>query len=110
MPLLKTLLRQMGASVHGNTLSCIKFYLMPEDLINDFKQILSPYVKEKALLENINLETQLGNDLHINSSNVVDIVLDAETKYEIIFEDEDFEKLHTVGGCIAVVEEKLAKK
>ncbi len=83
---------------------------MNEALINDFKQLLAPYVKEKELLENITAETNLGDDLHINSSNVVDIVLDAETKYDIIFEDEDFEKLHTVGSCIAVVEEKLAKK
>jgi acyl carrier protein len=36
--------------------------------------------------------------------------LDAETKYDIIFEDEDFEKLSTVGGCIEVVQQKLALK
>jgi acyl carrier protein len=83
---------------------------MSADLINDFKQLLAPYVKEKELLDNINLETKLGDDLHINSSNVVDIVLDAETKYDIIFEDEDFEKLYTVGSCIEVVQSKLAKK
>ena len=83
---------------------------MAQDLINDFRQLLSPYVKEKELLENISMETKLGDDLHINSSNVVDIVLDAETKYDIIFEDEDFEKLTTVGSCIEVVSGKLAKK
>jgi len=92
------------------TLSCTKFSTMPKDLINDFKQLLAPYVKEKELLDNISTDTKLGDDLHINSSNVVDIVLDAETKYDIIFEDEDFEKLSTVGSCIEVVQGKLAKK
>ncbi len=83
---------------------------MSADLLNDFKEILSPYVKEKDLLNNISLDTHLSDDLHINSSNVVDIVLDAETKYDIIFEDDDFEKLGTVGGCIAIVQQKLALK
>lgn len=83
---------------------------MNDQLLNDFKEILAPYVKEKELLQTMSPETKLGDDLHINSSNVVDIVLDAETKYDIIFQDSDFEKLNTVGSCIAVVEEKLAAK
>ena len=83
---------------------------MEEQLLNDIRQILSPYVKEKDLLEKISPATNLSDDLHINSSNIVDIVLDAENKFDIIFEDKDFEHLQTVGNCIAIVEEKLSKK
>lgn len=81
---------------------------MNDQLLNDFKEILAPYVKERELLQTLSHDTKLGDDLHINSSNVVDIVLDTETKYNIVFEDNDFDKLTTVGACIAIVKEKLA--
>lgn len=83
---------------------------MDDQLLKDFRQLLEPYVKEKELLQNVTMGTKLSDDLHINSSNIVDIVLDAENKFDIIFEDKDFEKLHTVGDCIAIVEEKLSNK
>jgi len=88
-----------------------KIYIyMSADLLHDFKEILAPYVKEKDLLNAITQDTHLSDDLHINSSNVVDIVLDAETKYDIVFEDDDFEKLGTVGSCIQIVQQILARK
>ena len=78
-----------------------------KDLFDGFIKIISPYVSDKEALAMATENSHLLTDLKINSSNIVDIVLDAETQYNIIFLDEDFEKLSTIGTCLNIVEEKL---
>ncbi len=79
-----------------------------KELFDGFIKIISPYVSDKEALANATEESHLLTDLKINSSNIVDIVLDAETQYNIIFQDDDFEKLSTIGSCLDIVKEKLA--
>lgn len=79
-----------------------------KELFEGFIKIISPYVSDKEALAGATEGSHLLTDLKINSSNVVDIVLDAETQYNIVFQDDDFEKLSTVGSCLNIVEEKLA--
>lgn len=79
-----------------------------KELFDGFIKIISPYVTDKEALANATEESHLLTGLKINSSNIVDIVLDAETQYNIVFQDDDFEKLSTIGSCLTIVEEKLA--
>ena len=52
-------------------------------ILEELKKVLYPYTENKALLENIDEHTSLVKDLKINSANLVDIIIDAEAKYNI---------------------------
>jgi acyl carrier protein len=79
-------------------------------MIDDLKEILKPYVQDVDLLENLDLETNFINDLHINSAALVDIILDIEDRFDIIVSDEGMQEIMTVKAALNVIEQELAKK
>ena len=80
------------------------------DAIIKLKEIVKPYVKNEAALENINENTDFINDLNINSANLVDVILDVEEVFDIEIDAESMEKMRDVKSALAVIEEKLASK
>ncbi len=84
---------------------------MDKDQIrNELKDIIDPYVMEKEKLGNLTDAMELINDLKINSANIVDIVLDIEEKYDIMIDDNSINQMNTVGEAIGVIETKIAEK
>lgn len=79
------------------------------EILEELKKVLGPYIKNKDLLQNINETTNLIADLRINSANLVDIVIDAEAKYNIEIDVDSAEKMTTIGNCIDVIQEKLGQ-
>jgi len=69
--------------------------------------VLYPYTENKELLQHITDETNLVKDLQINSANLVDIIIDAEAKYNIEIDFDSAEKIITVGNCIDAIAEKI---
>ena len=80
------------------------------EAIIKLKEIVKPYVKNEAELENINENTDFINDLNINSANLVDVILDVEEVFDIEIDAESMEKMRDVKSALAVIEEKLATK
>ena len=80
------------------------------EILEELKKVLSPYMENKEFLAGINEQTDLINDLKINSANLVDIIIDAESKYDIEIDMDSAEKMTTVGSCIDVIAEKLKTK
>jgi acyl carrier protein len=78
-------------------------------VLEELKRVLGPYIKNKELLKGATEQTNLISDLKINSANLVDIVIDAEEKYNIEIDADSAEKMVTFGNCIDVIEEKLAQ-
>jgi acyl carrier protein len=58
-------------------------------------------------LETITEETDLLKDLKINSANLVDVIIDAESKYDIEIDMDAAAKMINVGSCIDVIQEKM---
>ncbi len=79
-------------------------------ILVELKKVLSPYTGNKETLNSINDQTDLINDLKINSANLVDIIIDAETKYNIEIDIDSAEKMIKVGSCIDVIMEKMNNK
>ena len=77
------------------------------EILDELKKVLSPYTENKALLDGINEQTDLVNDLKINSANLVDIIIDAESKYNIEIDMDSAERMVTVGNCLDVIIEKM---
>ena len=78
-----------------------------EKLINDLKEIITPYAENKAAIETLSESTDFLADLKINSANLVDLVLDIEEKFGIEIDNDSMEKMLTVKATIAVINEKL---
>ena len=79
-----------------------------EKLINELKEIITPYTENKAALETISENTDFLVDLKINSANLVDVILDIEEKFGIEIDNDSMAKMLTVKATIAIIEEKLA--
>ena len=78
-------------------------------ILNELKRVLAPYTEDKEKLNNITEETDLIKDLKINSANLVDIIIDAESQYNIEIDFDAAEKMYNIGNCIDVISEKLNK-
>jgi len=76
-------------------------------ILDELKKVLTPYTANKGALNSINEQTDLIKDLHINSANLVDIIIDAESKYDIEIDMDSAERISSVGSCIDVIIEKL---
>jgi acyl carrier protein len=81
-----------------------------EEILDELKKVLAPYTSNKEMLNSINDQTDLISDLKINSANVVDIIIDAEAKYNIEIDYDSADKMINVGSCIDVISEKLGQK
>jgi acyl carrier protein len=76
-------------------------------ILEELKKVLYPYTENKELLLHIDDNTNLVKDLKINSANLVDIIIDAEAKYNIEIDFDSAEKIITVGNCIDAIAEKI---
>ncbi|HVS93693.1 MAG TPA: hypothetical protein VHB54_21480 [Mucilaginibacter sp.] len=81
-----------------------------EEILAELKKVLTPYTSNKEMLNSINEETDLIRDLKINSANLVDIIIDAEAKYNIEIDYDSADKMINVGSCVDVISEKLGQK
>ncbi len=78
-----------------------------EDILEELKKILNPYTTDKNLLAGINDNTDLIKDLKINSANLVDVIIDAEAKYNVEIDYDSAEQMTNVGSCIDIIYNKL---
>ena len=69
--------------------------------------MVKPYVRDEEALANISENTSFLEDLQINSSRLVDIVLSLEDDFDISIEDEEVGDLSTVGSVIELLQKKL---
>ena len=71
-------------------------------------EIVKPFVKNQDALTTINDDTNILEDLKVNSARLVDIILNFEDEFDIEVEDDDADAVNTVGDAVALIEEKLS--
>ena len=81
-----------------------------EVLLEKLKDIVKPYVKHEAGFKNMTADTDFLNDLKINSANLVDVILDIETEFDIVIDNESMEKMLNVQSAIDIITDKLSAK
>ena len=81
-----------------------------EELIDKLKGIVKPYVKSEEGFKNLNENTDFLKDLKINSANLVDVILDIETEFDIIIDNESMEKMLNVKAAMEIITAKLTEK
>ncbi len=80
-----------------------------EELLTKIKELIKPYVGDEAAFASLTEQSDLINDLKINSAHVVDIVLDIESEFDVMIDDEAINEMTTVASALDLVESKLAE-
>ena len=81
-----------------------------EELMASLKGIVKPYIKNEEGFKNMTGETDFLKDLQINSANLIDVILDIETAFDIEIDNASMEKMITVKSALEIIETKLAEK
>lgn len=72
--------------------------------------IIKPYVQNTEALDSISGDTDMLEDLKVNSAHLVDIILDMEETFDIEIDDTTAEKMTTVGEAVAATERLLKEQ
>ena len=71
-------------------------------------KILTPFVKNQEALASVKKETHILDDLKVNSSRLVDVVLQFEDTFDIEVADDDIDAVETVGDCVSLILNKVS--
>ena len=76
------------------------------EIFDQVVKILTPYVKNQEALERASMTTNILDDLKVNSARLVDVVLEFEDAFNIEIDDDDVDKVETVGNAVELIEAK----
>lgn len=79
-----------------------------EEITKKVIEILKGYVKDPALLENATAETHILKDLKVNSARLVDIIIKCEDVFGTSIDDDEADRIATIGDAVALIEKKAA--
>jgi acyl carrier protein len=79
-----------------------------DDIFAKVVEIVRPYVKNEEALANVGDDTDILQDLKVNSARLVDVILNFEDAFDIEVEDEDADAVNTVGDAVSLIEGKLS--
>ena len=75
-----------------------------EEIIN----ILRLYAKNPEELERATKDTHILNDLKVNSARLVDVIIKCEDVFDISIEDDEADKIRTIGDALEIIQGKIA--
>ena len=78
-----------------------------KEIMGSVVKILTPWVKNGDALTAVSMETNILDDLKVNSARLVDVVIAFEDEFNIEIEDEDVDSVNTVGDAINLIGSKL---
>ncbi len=70
-------------------------------------EIIGTYAKDKEALASATDDTNILEDLKVNSARLVDVILDFEDAFDIEVEDEDADKVNTIGDALSLIAAKI---
>ncbi|MED5261647.1 MAG: phosphopantetheine-binding protein [Myxococcota bacterium] len=78
-----------------------------KQIMESVVKILTPWVKNEDALASVAMETNILDDLKVNSARLVDVVIAFEDEFDIEIEDEDVDSVNTVGDAVKLIGSKL---
>ena len=78
-----------------------------QEIFNKVVEIIKPFVKNQEALASVDENTNILQDLKVNSARLVDIILDFEDAFDIEVEDEDADAVNTVGDAVRLIAAKV---
>lgn len=78
-----------------------------KQIFDKMVDILKLYTKDASLLESATLKTHILDDLKVNSARLVDVIIKCEDTFDITIEDDEADKIRTIGDAVSLVQKKL---
>lgn len=78
-----------------------------QEVMGRVVKILTPWVKNADALESVSMETNILEDLKVNSARLVDVVIAFEDDFDIEIADDDVDSVNTVGDAVNLIVSKL---
>lgn len=78
-----------------------------KEIYSKLESIIKEYLPEDVSIDQIKPESNLTKELNINSSHLVDIILDLEDTFNLTLTNEDMEQLQTVEDAVRIIKLKL---
>lgn len=78
-------------------------------IYEEFIDILRIYTKNPEELERATKDTHILNDLKVNSARLVDIIIKCEDVFGISIEDDEADKIRTIGDALEIIKCKLSE-
>ncbi|MDI9569510.1 MAG: phosphopantetheine-binding protein [Pseudomonadota bacterium] len=79
-----------------------------KEIFKEMIDILRLYAKDKEGLDKATMATHILDDLKVNSARLVDVIIKCEDVFGIAIEDDEADKIRTVGDAVALIGKKLA--
>jgi len=79
-----------------------------EEIFAKVVEIVRPFAKDKDALDGATMETNILEDLKVNSARLVDVILEFEDEFDIEVEDEDADAVNTIGDAVELIEAKTS--
>ncbi len=77
------------------------------EIFNTVVEILKRYTKNAEALEGVSAETNILEDLRVNSARLVDVILDFEDAFNIEIADDDADGVTTIGDALQLIEARI---
>ena len=77
------------------------------EVMESVVKILTPWAKNPDALAGVSMETNILDDLKVNSARLVDVVIAFEDDFSIEIEDEDVDSVNSVGDAVNLILGKL---
>ena len=77
------------------------------EVLEGVVKILTPWVKNQDALAAVSMDTNILEDLKVNSARLVDVVIAFEDEFDIEIDDEDVDTVNTVGDAVNLIVSKL---
>jgi acyl carrier protein len=76
-------------------------------IFKEMVNILKAYAKNQDLLDKATMDTHILNDLKVNSARLVDVIIKCEDVYGISIDDDEADKIRTIGDAVRIIKQKL---
>ncbi|MBP8979657.1 MAG: acyl carrier protein [Syntrophobacterales bacterium] len=76
-------------------------------ILKEMIEILRLYAKDKTKLDQAGMDTHILDDLKVNSARLVDVIIKCEDVFGITIEDDEADKIRTIGDAVNLIGKKL---
>jgi acyl carrier protein len=83
------------------------FFMDDKKIFEEMVNILKAYAKNQDLLDKATMDTHILKDLKVNSARLVDVIIRCEDVYGISIDDDEADKIRTIGDAVKIIKQKL---
>ncbi len=74
-----------------------------QNIFEKMVTIITPFAKDSGAMDNACLETNILDDLKVNSARFVDIIIEAEDAFDIEIDDDSADSIETIGDAVTII-------